>query len=228
MQNLKSIVVVDNDEISSFISQQVLSALHLAYHISYLSNVHEGLDYLKQTYPKGATVNEAESLDLVLLGMTLKHFKFLDDIEDCKEVDSSRLCFILLTPMFTDREIKKISKYKSIHACIPKMLSEPVIREALDSYLALVKKNQVEAKSRTKGKKIEKYYELILELLELHNQDELSKKVIDILSPEDIQAARKWTYQKQKNRDNPDFKVILKADQIENDFDWDEWEWSDN
>lgn len=72
-----------------------------------------------------------------------------------------------------------------------------------------------------------KYYEIIMELLEWYNLDEIPKKVIDALPPEDIQAARKWAYQKQKNRDNPDFGVLDNADQIENNFDQDEWEWSD-
>lgn len=33
---------------------------------------------------------------------------------------------------------------------------------------------------------MENYYELIMELLELYNKDELSKKIIDLLSPDDI------------------------------------------
>ena len=72
-----------------------------------------------------------------------------------------------------------------------------------------------------------KYYELIMDLLDFYNQDKISKEIIDRIPKEDIQAARKGVYQMQKNRDNPDFGVLDNADQIENDFDKDEWEWSD-
>ena len=70
-----------------------------------------------------------------------------------------------------------------------------------------------------------KYFEIIMDLLEWYNLDEIPKKVIDAFPPEDIQAAKRWAYQNQKNRDNPDFGVLDNADQIENDFDKDEWEW---
>jgi hypothetical protein len=72
---------------------------------------------------------------------------------------------------------------------------------------------------------MEKYYEIIMDLLEWYNKDQISKEVIDCIPQEDIQAARRWTYQKQKNRSYPDSAVLGNADQIQNDFDKDEGEW---
>lgn len=46
----------------------------------------------------------------------------------------------------------------------------------------------------------EKYYELIMDLLEYYNQDKVAKEVIDNIPKDQIQAARNWAYQKQKNR----------------------------
>lgn len=64
-----------------------------------------------------------------------------------------------------------------------------------------------------------------MDLIAFYNQDKVKKEVIDCIPGEDIQAARKWAYQKQKNRDNPDAGVLDNANQIENDFDKEDWEW---
>ena len=68
MQKLKNIVVIDGDEVGSFISKRIFKDLNLPYNITYLSGMLEGLDYLKQVYPKGTEA--AEGQDLLLLGMT--------------------------------------------------------------------------------------------------------------------------------------------------------------
>lgn len=137
MQKLKNIIVVDGDEISSFISQGVFRDLKLPYNITYLSGIWQGLDYLKQTCPKGGS-EAGKSQDMLLLGITLEHFEFLDELEGRQEIDTERLHIILLTHMFTDRQLQKIKAYKNIEACFPKMLSEAVVGEVLDNYLASV------------------------------------------------------------------------------------------
>lgn len=65
-----------------------------------------------------------------------------------------------------------------------------------------------------------KYYELIIYLVDCYNDGLFGKEVLNGIPEEDIQAARKWVYQRQKNRDN--------ADRIQNSFDFEEWVWSDN
>lgn len=85
--------------------------------------------------------------------------------------------------------------------------------------------NKREKKSRIY---MEKYYELIIYLLDCYNDGLFEKEVLKGIPEEDIQAARKWVYQRQKNHDNSDFGVVDNSDRIQNAFDFEEWEWSDN
>lgn len=46
----------------------------------------------------------------------------------------------------------------------------------------------------------ERYFELILHLLDAYNKNEVSKEVVDWISKEDRQAAKNWAYREAKSR----------------------------
>lgn len=54
--------------------------------------------------------------------------------------------------MFTQREIKKISEYKNIQGCFPQFLSEYVVSQILDNYIATMP-NQLNKREKKNGGK---------------------------------------------------------------------------
>ena len=135
MLKSQNIVVIDADEISSIISQQLISGLNLPYKIIYLYGLEQGLEYLKSTYPIGEPNEPAASKDLLLLGVTLRHFTFLDEMEMCQETDCNKLCILVLTHMLTLGERRRLTNYENIQACLPNFLSTELIMHITANYL---------------------------------------------------------------------------------------------
>lgn len=128
--------------------------MNLPHHISYMSGMWEALDYLKKAYPKGASNEQAASKDLVLLGISLNSFSFLDEVERCHQIDRSRLYLVILTYLFTGSEIEKIRNY-NLQGCFPKTLSEEVIREILASIPKPCSKHENKREERTQAVRVQ-------------------------------------------------------------------------
>lgn len=71
-----------------------------------------------------------------------------------------------------------------------------------------------------------KYYELIIYLLDCHQDGVLDKEILRGIPADDIQAAKEWSYQKMQKSMKPATQGSPIPDRIRNDFK--NWEWSEN
>lgn len=75
---------------------------------------------------------------------------------------------------------------------------------------------------------MEKYYELIIYLLDCHKDGLIKKDILKGIPEKDLQAALDWAYQRMKNSDSHNHGTPDHAEKKQNAFDFEEWVWSYN
>lgn len=126
------ILVVDADEVSSFITRMVFENIELPHAVTSITGMKNALDYLRQTYPMGGSFGES-CRDIVILGNSLYSGEFMEELEKCRQIDRSRFSIVALTHLFSYGEYDRLSKY-ALEAFYPEMLSKELINKILANH----------------------------------------------------------------------------------------------
>jgi CheY-like chemotaxis protein len=127
MDKCKSILLVDDDDISNFINQRVISSANITDHIFITKNGLEALKYLR------SQASESNGLipDVILLDVkmpVMDGFEFLEEFEMTEKHLVGKIKIILLTSSNNPSDIEQAKKY-NISGYINKPLTSDKLNE---------------------------------------------------------------------------------------------------
>lgn len=127
MDKCKSILLVDDDDISNFINQRVIAAANITEHIYITKNGLEALKYLR------TQCNEKKELcpEVILLDVkmpVMDGFEFLEEFEMTEKHLAGSIKIILLTSSNNPSDIEQAKKY-NISGYINKPLTSDKLNE---------------------------------------------------------------------------------------------------
>lgn len=127
MKKLTDIVIIDDDEISCFISRMLLEDLQLEQPLHYITEPTKALDFLKDLCAKssGCILAVLDAHMPIMDG-----FEILEELNQWPATDRARIHVVLVTSILTDREILKASKFK-VEGTYSKPLNKELLLEAM-------------------------------------------------------------------------------------------------
>lgn len=128
---ITSVLLVDDDTVTNFLHQRLITKLISTKDINTVSNGREAINYLLQRAAEG---KEYPSLILLDINMpVMDGFEFLEKFETIKEPDCNVLIF-MLTSSSNTADQNKATKY-NIQGYINKPLNELKVRNILEKYI---------------------------------------------------------------------------------------------
>jgi CheY-like chemotaxis protein len=127
MEKCKSILLVDDDDISNFINQRVILSVNITDHIHITKNGLEALKYLRNQCDD----NNNLCPDVILLDVkmpVMDGFEFLEEFEMNEKHLADKIKIILLTSSNNPSDIEQAKKY-NISGYINKPLTSDKLNE---------------------------------------------------------------------------------------------------
>lgn len=133
IKKVNSILLIDDDNISSYLNQMVLEDMHL-YNIIYtVSEGREALDFLqKMCSRQQAAQNKCP--EIVFLDLNLPDcsgFELLDQLNKHQDIDLSSTFVFMLTSSLSSKDAQMAKQYP-IHGYISKPLTEEKVKLAIE------------------------------------------------------------------------------------------------
>lgn len=127
MKQIERVLVIDDDEISVFLTRRVLKSLGIGSTVLTAHNGLEGLGLIKNT------VEEGQLPQLILLDIkmpVMDGFAFLEELEKLEDVDFSDTKIILLSSSHNPWEMERAKKHRAFA-----FLHKPLAKEELRSII---------------------------------------------------------------------------------------------
>jgi CheY-like chemotaxis protein len=127
MSSLKSILLVEDDDISYFITEKVLAKAQICEHFVRVSNGAEGIQYLKEL-----EIKKQPFPDLILLDINMpvmNGFEFLETIKTLPCFNLQNTIISALTSSSSEEEMKKLKDYGILH------INKPILQNSLNILL---------------------------------------------------------------------------------------------
>ncbi len=129
MQRFGSVLIVDDDYASNYLTEIILIDLNIATHINICRNGREALNFVKDN----CSTKTAYCPALILLDINMPimdGFEFLEEFENLPYIQSDPIPVILLTTSTNLKDVEKAKKYKVV-GYIEKPLTEEKLLENL-------------------------------------------------------------------------------------------------
>ncbi len=123
------VLLVDDDEITNFLNQNLLQELQVANHIHVTQDGLEALDFIQQHWMENTEHIVAPEDKLILLDINMSlvdGFGFLDAFREIKH--SHQVAIALLTTSINERDLEKAKVYQ-IQSYIEKPLNRQKVQE---------------------------------------------------------------------------------------------------
>ena len=127
MKKLNCVALVDDDEITNFLNQRVVSELDFANNVKVFSNGKEILDHMKEA---------TEKPELILLDINMpvmNGFEFLKAHKLLKDSQKANVIIIMLTSSLLEKDME-MAKELEITEFVPKPLSKEKLEEVVAKY----------------------------------------------------------------------------------------------
>ena len=132
MKKLNSILLVEDDEATNFISQMVIKKLNCANHVQVAWNGADALDYIKQCGEKACQPPELILLDINMPG--LNGWEFLDEYCKLKEKEKIKVVVVMLTTSQNPDDKKRADNNPAVAGFRSKPLTPAVLEDILSQY----------------------------------------------------------------------------------------------
>jgi CheY-like chemotaxis protein len=132
MKKLNSILLVEDDEATNFISQMVIKKLDCANHVQVAWNGADALDYIKLCGEKDCQPPELILLDINMPG--LNGWEFLDEYCKLKEKEKIKVVVVMLTTSQNPDDIKRADNNPVVAGFRSKPLTPAVLKDILSQY----------------------------------------------------------------------------------------------
>jgi CheY-like chemotaxis protein len=138
MRKFESILIVDDDYASNYLTEMILQDLEVTDHIYLARNGKEALDLIKEycVDDRPATLTPCPQLIFLDINMpVMDGFEFLEEFEKIDYIQKNPIPILLLTTSTNLRDIEKARRYR-VSAYIEKPLSEEKIVKIMEAILA--------------------------------------------------------------------------------------------
>jgi CheY-like chemotaxis protein len=131
MQKIRSVLLVDDDNINNFINERLIKKLAMTQQVNIVVNGEEALDFLKQK------ISTPESVpDLILLDINMPvmdGFEFLKEYEKLELPNKDKVVISMLTTSTNPGDMEKFNKAR-VASFINKPLTEPKLLEIMKKH----------------------------------------------------------------------------------------------
>ena len=144
MQKLRNILLVDDDNISSWLNQAMLERTALVDHVESIFDGQSAINYLKKCCSDDLDDDTPSCPDLVLLDLDMPVVNGYDVLEalkqskDCAWLISDRV--VVLTTSINPKDLERANGY-DIHDFLIKPLTETKIKGLLERFLSRYENN---------------------------------------------------------------------------------------
>lgn len=131
-QKLKSILLVDDDEVTNFFNSHLIQKMGLADHIHAELNGQAALEYLTQNLE-----GESPNPNLILLDINMpimNGFEFLEKYEGLSPEQRKNQVLVMLTSSNLNVDKDRAKQFSSLRDFYPKPLSEACLQEIVQKY----------------------------------------------------------------------------------------------
>ena len=130
MKPLKRIMLIDDDEVSSYIFSKLITISNFAKQIQTFDNAKEALEYLKKHSDQPDTLPEIIFLDLLLFDMD--GWGFLDQFELLEKSVREKIHIVILTTSFYEKDKDRAGNYSSVIKFIQKPITTDHLMDILN------------------------------------------------------------------------------------------------
>ncbi len=123
-------MLIDDDEVSSYIFSKLITISNFAKHIQSYENAEAALDYLRENAKRPDHLPEVIFLDLLLFDMD--GWEFLEQYEKLDESVRDRIHLVILTTSIFENDKLKADKFTSVKKFIQKPITTDNLMEILD------------------------------------------------------------------------------------------------
>ncbi|WP_162426726.1 response regulator [Pontibacter pudoricolor] len=128
MKKIPSILLVDDDETTNYISKLIINRAGLTDELLIAQNGKEALDLLIERCPASEGANPVPNLILLDINMpVMDGFKFLEMLQTVEGFDYSSVIIAVLTTSLDPRDIEKVKQFG-----VNEFISKPLTKENLE------------------------------------------------------------------------------------------------
>jgi CheY-like chemotaxis protein len=131
MQKIKSVLLVDDDNINNFINERLIKKLAMTQHVNIAVNGEEALDFLKKKNNSKEPMPELILLDINM--PVMDGFEFLKEYEKLNLPDKEKVVITMLTTSTNPGDVDKFNK-ANVASYINKPLTEPKLIEIMKKH----------------------------------------------------------------------------------------------
>jgi CheY-like chemotaxis protein len=132
MQKIKSVLLVDDDNINNFINERMIKRLAMTQEVNIAVNGEEALDFLKQKISD----SEDSMPNLIFLDINMPvmdGFEFLKEYENLELPNKDKVVITMLTTSTNPGDMEKFNKAQ-VSSFINKPLTEPKLLDIMKKH----------------------------------------------------------------------------------------------
>ncbi|WP_162428380.1 response regulator [Pontibacter pudoricolor] len=134
MRQLKTILLIDDDETTNYLNHRLLSRMNTAEEIRVVTNGEEALDYLEKAF---AGVESYPRPDLIFVDIKMSvmdGFEFLEEYQKFNETDKNQTIMMMLTSSASFYDLEKLKQFPEVLKHYSKPLAEADVREIIEEH----------------------------------------------------------------------------------------------
>ena len=131
-RKLRSILLVEDDEATNFISQMVIKKMDCADHVQVTWNGSDAMDYLRECRKRGMPGPELILLDINMPGVN--GWEFLDEYHQLHEAEKGRVIVVMLTTSMNPDDQERATNHPDVSGFRNKPLTSRLMDDILKQY----------------------------------------------------------------------------------------------
>ncbi|MDF9796839.1 CheY-like chemotaxis protein [Catalinimonas alkaloidigena] len=133
MIKFNKVLLVDDDEVSNFITTEILNTINLADTILVASNGQEALDLIGQVTDDKAGQNDKDCPDLIFLDLNMPVMDGFEFLEACEPCNKNKLNVVVLTSSTNPKDIEETRKFSQVKGYLSKPLTADKVEKAIQN-----------------------------------------------------------------------------------------------
>lgn len=133
-KTFRKILLIDDDEITYYLSNSLLEGMGIAEEIDYVNNGKEGINYIRKNC-RLESLAEKNCPDLILLDINMpvmNGFEFLKELKTFDKDKFNKIHIVLLTSSVSPKDIEQAAKFaNTLSGYITKPLTEDSVKKVL-------------------------------------------------------------------------------------------------
>ncbi|MER2998028.1 response regulator [Pontibacter populi] len=134
MRQLKTILLIDDDETTNYLNHRLLSRMNTAEDIRVVTNGEEALEYLEKAF---AGVEGYPRPDLIFVDIKMSvmdGFEFLEEYQKFDETNKNQTIMMMLTSSASFYDLEKLKQFPEVLKHYSKPLAEADVREIIEEH----------------------------------------------------------------------------------------------